>query len=191
MKKILLTLITLSLIPGLVFSQKNESTYSYLKAFKTAFYKDGATSTRSASGKPGSQYWQNRADYIIDVELDTLSDIIMGKEIIKYTNNSPDEMDFLWLHMDQNIFKEDSRGNAIIPLNGSRNGSKGQKLDGGFKISAVQIIPERGSKNRTIIDLKHEIYDTRMKVVLPEPLKANGGKLSLKIDFSNCNSSFD
>ena len=86
--------------------------------------------------------------------------------------------------MDQNIFKTDSRGNAIIPLNGSRNGSRGQMLDGGFKISAVQIIPERGSKNRAVIDLKHEVYDTRMKVLLPEPLKANGGKLSLKIDFS-------
>ena len=166
-------------------SQKSkESTYNYVEAFKTAYYNSPSTETRSASGKPGKGYWQNRADYIIDVELDTLSDIIMGKEIIKYTNNSPDEMDFLWLHMDQNIFKTDSRGNAIIPLNGSRNGSRGQMLDGGFKISAVQIIPERGSKNRAIIDLKHEVYDTRMKVLLPEPLKANGGKLSLKIDFS-------
>ncbi len=166
-------------------SQKpKESTYDYVKAFKTSFYNSPSTETRSASGKPGSSYWQNRADYNINVELDTLSDIVMGKEIIRYTNNSPDELDFLWLQMDQNIFKEDSRGNAIIPLNGSRNGSRGQKIDGGFKISAVQFIPERGSKNRTIIDLKHEIYDTRMKVVLPEPLKANGGKLSLKIDFS-------
>jgi hypothetical protein len=166
-------------------SQKlKESTYDYVKAFKTSFYNSPSTETRSASGKPGSGYWQNRADYNINVELDTLSDIVMGKEIIRYTNNSPDELDFLWLHMDQNIFKEDSRGNAIIPLSGSRNGSKGQKLDGGFKISAVQIIPERGSKNRAVIDLKYEIYDTRMKVVLPEPLNANGGKLSLKIDFS-------
>ena len=166
-------------------SQKlKESTYDYVKAFKTSFYNSPSTETRSASGKPGSGYWQNEADYNINVELDTLSDIVMGKEIIRYTNNSPDELDFLWLHMDQNIFKEDSRGNAIIPLDGSRNGSRGQKLDGGFKISAVQVIPERGSKNRAIIDLEYEIYDTRMKVILPEPLKANGGKLSLKIDFS-------
>ena len=114
-------------------SQKlKESTYDYVKAFKTSFYNSPSTETRSASGKPGSGYWQNRADYNINVELDTLSDIVMGKEIIRYTNNSPDELDFLWLHMDQNIFKEDSRGNAIIPLSGSRNGSKGQKLDGGF-----------------------------------------------------------
>ena len=183
-KTILITFLFLLCSLEMSSQKSKESTYNYVEAFKTAYYNSPSTETRSASGKPGKGYWQNRADYIIDVELDTLSDIIMGKEIIKYTNNSPDEMDFLWLHMDQNIFKTDSRGNAIIPLNGSRNGSRGQMLDGGFKISAVQIIPERGSKNRTVIDLKHEVYDTRMKVLLPEPLKANGGKLSLKIDFS-------
>jgi len=161
----------------------NQSTYDYVKAFKTAFYNDGSTATRSASGKPGSKYWQNRADYIINVELDTLSDIIMGKEIIKYTNNSPDELDFLWLHMDQNLFKTDSKGNAIIPLRGSRNGARGQKLDGGFKISAVQLISGKG-RGRSIVDADYEIYDTRMKVILPTPLKENGGEISLKIDFS-------
>ena len=161
----------------------NQSTYDYVKAFKTAFYNDGSTATRSVSGKPGSKYWQNRADYIINVELDTLSDIIMGQEIIKYTNNSPDELDFLWLHMDQNLFKTDSKGNAIIPLRGSRNGARGQKLDGGFKISAVQLISGKG-RGRSIVDADYEIYDTRMKVVLPTPLKENGGEISLKIDFS-------
>ena len=185
MKKTILITFLFLLCSLEMSSQKSiESTYNYVEAFKTAYYNSPSTETRSASGKPGHKYWQNKADYNINVELDTLSDIVMGKEIIRYTNNSPDELDFLWLQMDQNIFKEGSRGNAIIPLSGSRNGSKGQKLDGGFKISAVQIIPERGSKNRAVIDLQHEIYDTRMKVILPEPLKANGGKLSLKIDFS-------
>ena len=185
MKKTILITFLFFLCSLEMSSQKSkESTYNYVEAFKTAYYNSPSTETRSASGKPGHKYWQNSADYNINVELDTLSDIVMGKEIIRYTNNSPDELDFLWLQMDQNIFKEDSKGNAIIPLTGSRNGSKGQKLDGGFKISAVQIIPERGSKNRSIIDLQYEVYDTRMKVVLPEPLKANGGKLSLKIDFS-------
>ena len=184
MKKTILIILLFLLHSYEMSSQKStESTYSYIEAFKTAFYSSPSTEARSASGKPGKGYWQNRADYIIDVELDTLSDIIMGKEIIKYTNNSPDEMDFLWLHMDQNIFKTDSRGNAIIPLNGSRNGSRGQMLDGGFKISAVQLITGKG-RNKSISDADYEIYDTRMKVVLPEPLKSNGGTLSLKIDFS-------
>ena len=185
MKILFKFLMAFLLISPAGYSQTNNgSSYDYVKAFKTDFYSTPSTETRSASGKPGHKYWQNKADYNITVELDTLSDIVVGKEIIRYTNNSPDELDFLWLQMDQNLFAENSRGNAIIPLRGSRNGSKGQKLDGGFKISAVQIIPERGSKSRSIIDLEYEIYDTRMKVVLPEPLKANGGKLSLKIDFS-------
>ena len=71
----------------------------------------------------------------------------------------------------------------IIPLNGSRNGSRGQILDGGFKISAVQIISGKG-RDRSIIDAEYEVYDTRMKVNLPKPLNSNGGELSLKIDFS-------
>ena len=184
MKRSFKCLIAVCLISVVGYSQtNNDSSYDYVKAFETAFYTTPSSEYRSASGKPGHNYWQNRADYIIDVELDTLSDIIMGKEIIKYTNNSPDDMDFLWLHMDQNLFKSDSRGNAIIPLNGSRNGSRGQVLDGGFKISAVQVISGKG-RSRSISDVEYEIYDTRMKVSLPKTLKANGGELSLKIDFS-------
>ena len=178
MKRLLKYLLAALIIGNVGYSQtNNESSYDYVEAFKTSFYSTPSTDTRSASGKPGHKYWQNRADYIIDVELDTLSDIIMGKEIIKYTNNSPDELDFLWLHMDQNLFESDSKGNAIIPLNGSRNGSKGQTLDGGFKISAVQVISGKG-RSRSINDVEYEIYDTRMKVSLPKPLKANGGELS-------------
>ena len=197
MKKLFLVIISVLIFLNHVYSQErrgprfgqkvaeteNQSTYNYVRAFETNFYSDASTTTRSASGKPGSKYWQNRADYIIDVELDTLSDIIMGKEIIKYVNNSPDELDFLWLHMDQNLFKTDSKGNAIIPLRGSRNGTKGQKLDGGFKISAVQVISGKG-RDRSIVDVDYEVYDTRMKVLLPTTLKGNGGKVSLKIDFS-------
>jgi len=184
MNRLLKYLLSGFIISNVGYSQTNSgSSYDYIKAFETAFYSTHSTETRSASGKPGHKYWQNRADYIIDVELDTLSDIVMGKEIIKYTNNSPDEMGFLWLQMDQNLFMNDSRGNAIIPLRGSRNGSKGQKIDGGFKISAVQIISGKG-RDRSIIDAEYEVYDTRMKVNLPKPLKSNGGELSLKIDFS-------
>ena len=122
MKRLFNCLIAVCLISVVGYSQtNNETSYDYVKAFETAFYTTPSSEYRSASGKPGHNYWQNRADYIIDVELDTLSDIIMGKEIIKYTNNSPDDMDFLSLHMDQNLFKSDSRGNAIIPLIGDKN----------------------------------------------------------------------
>ena len=166
------------------FSQENnESTYSYIDAFKTEFYNSPGTITRSASGKPGHGYWLNSADYDIDVRLDTINDNISGSQIIRYTNNSPDELNFVWLHVDQNLFKSDSRGNAVIPIIGSRNGSKGEILDGGFKISTVQIVSEKGRK-KSYTNTEYEIYDTRMKILLSSPLKPNGGKLSLKIDFS-------
>tara|TARA_B100001142_G_scaffold172111_1_gene171639 strand:- start:9486 stop:11456 length:1971 start_codon:yes stop_codon:yes gene_type:complete len=184
MKKIFLFNITLLLFMSFAFSQENnESTYSYIDAFKTEFYNSPGTITRSASGKPGHGYWQNSADYDIDVRLDTINDNISGSQIIRYTNNSPDELNFVWLHVDQNLFKSDSRGNAVIPIIGSRNGSKGEILDGGFKISTVQIVSEKGRK-KSYTNTEYEIYDTRMKILLSSPLKPNGGKLSLKIDFS-------
>lgn len=184
MKKTFLFNITLLLFMSFAFSQENnESTYSYVDAFKTEFYNSPGTITRSASGKPGHGYWQNSADYDIDVRLDTINDNISGSQIIRYTNNSPDELNFVWLHVDQNLFKSDSRGNAVIPIIGSRNGSKGEILDGGFKISTVQIVSEKGRK-KSYTNAEYEIYDTRMKILLSSPLKPNGGKLSLKIDFS-------
>ena len=73
MKKTILTSLIIFIGFFEIYSQNsNESTYNYVEAFKTAFYNNASTDTRSASGKPGSDYWQNSADYIIDVELDTL-----------------------------------------------------------------------------------------------------------------------
>ena len=87
------------------------------------------------------------------------------------------------------MFREDSRGNAIIPLNGSRNGAKGQNFDGGYYIGNVNIFYDEGkkSKNKKVrnkITVRYEIYDTRMKILLPKPLKSRGGKLLIDIDFS-------
>ena len=60
-----------------IFGQQDSiSTYDRLKAFDGDFYLYGGSETRSVSGKPGHAYWQNKADYIIDVELDTLSNVV-------------------------------------------------------------------------------------------------------------------
>ena len=66
---------------------------------------------RSANGLPGPQYWQNRADYTIHATLnpDPVAPSLSGDEIITYTNNSPDALQELWLHLDQNIYKAGSR----------------------------------------------------------------------------------
>ena len=163
--------------------EKQQSNYNYNDAFGHDFYSKNGTATRSASGKPGHAYWQNSADYKIDVNLNETTKEISGSETITYTNNSPDELEFLWMQLDQNLFKQDSRGNAIIPIRGSRNGAKGQSFDGGYGINKIQLIYKKGRRS-TVLNTTYSIVDTRMKVKLPKVLKANGGKVGIQIDFS-------
>jgi len=160
-----------------------ESVYKYTDVFANNFYSSDGTSTRSASGKPGHDYWQNQADYKIAVTLDPSQNKIFGNETITYTNNSHDSLEFLWLQLDQNLFENSSRGNAIVPIGGSRNGARGQSFDGGFKISSVSVTDGKGRKKKTS-SMKYKIYETRMKVYLPKPLKAEGEKIKLNISFS-------
>jgi len=82
------------------------------------------------------------------------------------------------MQLDQNLFKTDSRGNAMVPLSGSRNGSGDADFDGGFNIKSVKLIDGKSST-----DLQYLITDTRMQLFLPKDLKAGGGQLKLKIDF--------
>jgi hypothetical protein len=159
------------------------SKYDYHDAFGPLFYTKNATSTRSASGQPGAEYWQNRADYQLTARLNENNNEITGTDIITYTNNSPDKMSFVWMNVDQNLFREDSRGNAIIPLTGSRNGAQGQIFDGGHKIKSVKVLSTSNGKT-TEMTAKFIITDTRMQVFLPQELKAKGGSVKIKIDFS-------
>lgn len=167
----------------LVAQEKEASNYNYNDAFGHDFYTKNGTATRSASGKPGHAYWQNSADYKIDVNLNESTKEISGSETITYTNNSPDALDFLWMQLDQNLFKIDSRGKSIIPIRGSRNGDKGQNFDGGYGINTIQLIYKKGRRS-TEVNTTYTIVDTRMKVNLPKALEANGGTVGIKIDFS-------
>ena len=160
-----------------------KSVYKYTEVFANGFYSNAGSPTRSASGKPGYDYWQNEADYDIAITLDPSENKIFGSETITYTNNSHDSLEFLWLQLDQNLFEDSSRGNAIIPINGSRNGARGQSFDGGYKISSVSVTDGKGRRQKTTV-VKYKIYETRMKVYLPQPLKAEGGKIKLNIAFS-------
>ncbi|PKB18191.1 M1 family metallopeptidase [Flavobacterium sp. 5] len=159
------------------------SKYDYHDAFGPFFYTKDATPTRSASGEPGYGYWQNRADYKLTAKLNEKTNEIVGTDVVTYTNNSNDKMTFVWMHLDQNLFKADSRGNALIPLNGSRNGARGEVFDGGHKIKSVKIVSI--SKGKSVEkEAKFSITDTRMQVFLPDDLKPKGGVVSIKIDFS-------
>ena len=159
------------------------SKYDYHDAFAPNFYTKNGTDTRSASGQPGPKYWQNRADYQLTAQLNEVTNEILGTETLTYTNNSPDALSFLWMNLDQNAFKSDSRGNAIIGLSGSRGGSKGKILDGGFKIKSVSVLSTVNGKPSEK-EVKFVISDTRMQVQLPQDLKANGGSIRVKVAFS-------
>ena len=163
--------------------EKQVSKYDYHAAFEPFFYTKDGTKTRSASGQPGAEYWQNRADYQLTANLNDKTSEIIGTETLTYTNNSPDKLSFLWMNVDQNLFKTDSRGNAVIPVNGSRNGARGEKFDGGHKIKSVKIVSVIGGKT-VEKEAKFEINDTRMKIILPQDLNANGASLKVKIEFS-------
>ena len=62
---------------------------------------------RTASGAPGHEYWQQKADYVMDIRLDDENQKVYGEETITYTNNSPDALKYLWLQLDQNVRAKD------------------------------------------------------------------------------------
>lgn len=186
MKKYFLRVAFVTFLFGVLTANAQEaktSNYNYNEAFGNNFYTKNATDTRSASGQPGSKYWQNRADYSLTATLNEQTNEIVGTEILTYTNNSPDKLGFLWMNVDQNLFKKDSRGNAVIPTKGSRNGAKGQDFDGGFKIKSVKIISTVAGKT-VEKEATFVITDTRMQIQLPQELKANGASIKIKTEFS-------
>lgn len=126
---------------------------------------------RTASGAPGKDYWQQRADYTMDIELDDQSQRITGKETIKYYNNSPETLTYLWVQLDQNMRAKDSETPAT-----STGGLDGQisikdyyglastpGFDGGFNISSVTDSNKK--------ELRHTINKTMMRIDLPSGLQ--------------------
>ena len=120
----------------------SSSKYDQHLVFDPLFYPRMSNEYRTASGMPGVKYWQNRADYKLSVLLDTAQHSVSGTSLITYTNNSPDILPFLWLQLDQNIFKEDSRGEQTSALGRSRlhDESDARMFTNGYEIKAVYII---------------------------------------------------
>ncbi len=137
-------------------------------------------SYRTASGAPGHEYYQQKADYEMEIILDDDNQKISGKIKITYTNNSPDQLDYLWLQLDQNMRAQDSETNAIstMSLDNGTSFSELKRLhndfDGGFKIESV-----RGADNK---DADFTIVKTMMRVDIKTPLKA-GESTDLYVDY--------
>ena len=135
---------------------------------------------RAASGAPGPAYYQQQADYKINVELDDKNKMIYGDEIITYTNNSPQKLDYLWVQLDQNVRKKDSPSldrdsESVVPYYIPDSFDKEflkDSFDGGFNIEHVHDMNNK--------PLEHIINQTMMRVNLPKPL-STGEQFSFKI----------
>ena len=160
MKKIIAMLVSICLTTVL-FAQ---SKYNHREAFHPFFYPYPGTEIRSASGEPGPKYWQNKANYYIQATINPDDHSIKGSVAINYINNSPDQLRFIWLQLDQNIYRKDSRGSATTTTQGGR-WANGQFTEGD-EIKSVKL-----EVNGKLIEPKFSITDTRMQVWLPEALK--------------------
>jgi plasmid stabilization system protein ParE len=148
------------------------------------------SATRTASGAPGHAYWQQRADYKLRATLDETKRAITGSGTITYHNNSPDTLSYLWLQLDQNMFRGDSDNRTIstIPSREAwhKTGPEGVKFDairfafesrtfeGGFQIGSVKGLDGH--------PLHHVINKTMMRVDLPQPMKP-GSRFTFALDW--------
>ena len=126
---------------------------------------------RTASGAPGPAYYQQQADYKIDIELDDKKSTIKGSEVITYYNNSPDTLEYLWVQLDQNQaaknsqtpLAESQRMEQVLPAATFSNKFLKQDLERGFNIESVKDV-----KGNT---LSYTINQTMMRINLVSPMK--------------------
>lgn len=158
-----------------------KSKYDQHLLFGPLFYPTAGNEFRAASGEPGHAYWQNRADYKITASLNEEKNEITGSVTISYKNNSPQELPYIWLQLDQNLYDLQSRGQAKMPATGrSRYGDAKSTFSGGYKISSVQLV----SAGKPAENIPYVITDTRMQLRLAKALAARTGAVSVKIDYS-------
>jgi len=135
---------------------------------------------REGSGRPGPRYWQQRVDYTIAVTLDTATHTIAGRETIRYTNHSPDTLRYIWLQLDQNLFRDDSRGAMLNPPD-ARFAARGFR--GGFVIDGVRAVGPSGRQAARSAPLRTIENGTMLRVDLDRAL-APGSVTSLEIGYS-------
>ena len=150
---------------------------------------------RSASGAPGPAYWQQRASHTMDVRLDEDERRIYAESDIEYTNNSPDTLNYIWLALDQNRFKDGSleRRSATASAAGSRrgDGAGGDDSYSFFALRKEQAFEDRayGFEFNAIMDedgdtLPYVINDSMMRIDLEQPL-ASGETITIQVDWEH------
>ena len=135
---------------------------------------------RTASGAPGPAYYQQQADYVINIELDDANKKLYGNEIVTYTNNSPDLLDYLWVQLDQNVRSKDSPSlirdsNSVNPAYIPDTFEKefiNDPFDGGFNIEYVRDVNDK--------PLDYFVNQTMMRIDLPKAI-GTGESFSFKV----------
>ncbi|MDH5476161.1 MAG: M1 family metallopeptidase, partial [Cyclobacteriaceae bacterium] len=138
---------------------------------------------RNGAGAPGEKYWQQKADYVIDVEIDDETQVLTGSETITYFNNSPHTLSYLWVQLDQNVRAEGNLSSVTstrgvsdsIAAKFIASGLGLHDYEGGYKIGAVKGENGKG--------LQHSINRTMMRIDLDTPLKS-GNQFKFSIDWS-------
>ena len=183
MKKHIINLLLFCLITPINLFSQDEKQQGHLNTNKFRQLYDEFSSPnmfRTASGAPGPSYYQQRADYKINVELDDKNKRVYGDEVITYTNNSPETLSYLWLQLDQNVRKKDS---PSLDINSDRidlayipdtfdKDFLTESFDGGFNIEYVKSIDNK--------PLDFIINQTMMRIDLPNPI-SKGQSISFKI----------
>ncbi|HVW12815.1 MAG TPA: M1 family metallopeptidase [Mucilaginibacter sp.] len=149
------------------------SNYQPADLFSPSFYPERGNERHASNGEPGPKYWQNRADYQIKAGIDTTSKTLSATENIDYTNNSPYALQFLWLQLDQNTYKQGARSNFYTDFTASPN----QHTDG-YQIESVTVSNGKLQERANFI-----ISDTRMQIRLPKALQGNGSIIKIFIKY--------
>ena len=145
--------------------------YDPLQTFAPLTLPDPVTRFRSANGAPGPDYWQNAADYELHATLDPATKVLSADEVITYTNNSPDALASLWVQLDQNIYRRDSRSAAA-------SGWERTSFTDGFVLDYVEV----GSRGKAVT-VDPVVTDTRMQLRLRTPLAPHGGKTLIHVRY--------
>ena len=159
--------IVVALFPFLGFGQNQNLNYSKFKQLKEEVASPNVY--RTASGAPGHEYYQNEADYTMSITLNDQEQKITGSETIKYHNNSPDKLEYLWIQLDQNKRAQNSdsykiQTGGINSLNTRSIKNMEPQFEGGFNIKSVIDINKK--------PISYTIHQTMMRINLEKPLKA-------------------
>ena len=159
------------LVLALLSGVASASQYNPLETFAPLTLPEPVNRYRSSNGAPGPDYWQNRADYELHAQIDTAHKVLSATEVITYSNHSPDRLTSLWLQLDQDQYRTDSRATAA-------DEEIRKEFTDGYQFDAVELEVDGHREKATYV-----ICDARMQIQLPKPLAPAVGRIRVHISY--------